>query len=92
MGDEREVEMLRQVLVVPKEWLFVNPRNVILRTEGLVDSMFLAEFRAGVGNGLGAIPTGIGNGGKLHRLTSMSIAEHILLSLFHQTTSISLTT
>ena len=45
-----------------------------------------------LGTALAAIPTGIGNGGKLHRLTSMSIAVHFLLSLFHQTTSISLTT
>ena len=53
-------------------------------TESLDDSIFLIEFRAGFGNGLGAIPAGIGNGGKLHRLTSMSIAVHFLLSLFHQ--------
>lgn len=63
--------MLHKVLVVPGERLFVNSRNVTHRTKGLGDSILSREFRAGFGNDFDAIPMGISNSGKLHRLTSM---------------------
>jgi hypothetical protein len=82
MGDEREAEMLGQVIVVPEKRLFLNPRNVTRGTKSLDDSILLIEFRSGFGNGLGAVPMGIGNGGELQRLTSMSIAVHFLCPCF----------
>ena len=51
VSDERQAEMLRQVLVVPEERLFVNPRNVAFRTESLDDSILLVEFCAGFRSG-----------------------------------------
>jgi hypothetical protein len=58
MSDEREVETLHQVLVVPVERPFVNLRNATHRTESLDDSIRSVEFWTGFGNESDAIPMG----------------------------------
>jgi hypothetical protein len=72
VGDEREAEMLRQVIVAPEERLVLNLRNVTHGTKSRDDSVLLAAFRSGMGSGLGAISQGIGISGQLHLHNSMT--------------------
>ncbi len=69
VGDEREAEMLYQVLVVSGVRLLVNPRNVIHGTESLDDSILLVASWAGFGNDFQTVPRSISN--SRHCLTSM---------------------
>jgi hypothetical protein len=64
--------MLRQVIVIPKERLFVNLRNAIHRTESLDDAILLVESWAGLGNDFAVIPMSNSSSGKPHHITSMS--------------------